>query len=299
MVTIEKKKPFKIPFDLWFNVDTTSQTDNIYKITYALKVSLAYLLVAILAGRVTVNFQVAFGITFAYQFWNLLWIQILSQSQHVYSIQVLTEMIPGWIQLSLPSEKETLKIRKDQVVTSISEVSGIRGGHLMIALRVMTSITCCLTFMAIQYDLHHRKTTFTLLKIQSGEDMVPLCLYIAAMGKFLTGHFELNMMDMTHTTCHFLGVSCIFFGALGVGFCLKWNMLSIILLTVFYGLGVTWVVYCATCPKTSTDIQVVTRTSKICIGIELAMFNVYATILAVTCYACGQNEGNAFASPFV
>jgi len=275
----------------------TPATDNAIKITYAIKVSLAYLIVAVLAGRITSNAQIAFGIVCAYQFWMLLWVRILVQSENIYSVKVLTEMLPGWVPVSLPAEKETLKIRKDRVVTSISELSGIRGGHMMIALRVMSSITCVLTFVAIQNDLHHRNTTF--FNIQSGDDMVPICLYIAAMGKFLTGHFELNTMDKTHTTFHFVGVAGISLGTLAVGFCLKWNWLSIMLLTAYFGLAIIWTIYCAVCPKKSPDIRVVTRTSKMCIGIELLMFNVYNIILVVTCYASGANEGNVFVSPFL
>ena len=173
-----------------------SRTDNAIKIAYAIKVCIAYLIVAVLAGRVTSNFQIAFGITCAFQFWSLLWIKILVQSKNIYSVKVMTELLPDWIPVSLPADKDTLKIRKDKVVTSISELSGIRGGHMMVALRVMSSITCVLTFMAIQDDLHHRNTNF--FRIKSSEDMVPICLYIAAMGKFMTGHFELNLMDGVH-----------------------------------------------------------------------------------------------------
>jgi len=274
-----------------------SRTDNAIKTAYAIKVCIAYLIVAVLAGRVTSNFQIAFGITCAFQFWSLLWIKILVQSKNIYSVKVMTELLPDWIPVSLPANKDTLKIRKDKVVTSISELSGIRGGHMMVALRVMSSITCVLTFMAIQDDLHHRNTNF--FSIKSSEDMVPICLYIAAMGKFMTGHFELNLMDGVHSTGHYTGVMGISLGTLGVGFCLQWNWLSIFLLASYFGLAIIWSTYCAMCPKKSDDIRVVTRTSKICIGIELAMFNVYSIILAVTCYASGKNEGNVFVSPFL
>mmetsp|Transcript_5368 Transcript_5368/g.6565 ORF Transcript_5368/g.6565 Transcript_5368/m.6565 type:complete len:130 (-) Transcript_5368:4-393(-) len=129
--------------------------------------------------------------------------------------------------------------------------------------------------------------------------MVPIFLYVAAMGQFMTGHFELNLMDGVHSTGHYIGVMGISLGTLGVGFCLQWNWLAVGLLTAYYGLLVIWTYYCAVCPKKSNDMRIVTRASKICIGIELVMFNVYAVILAVTCYASGQNEGNVFTSPFI
>ena len=131
----------------------------------------------------------------------------------------MTELLPDWIPVSLPADKDTLKIRKDKVVTSISELSGIHGGHMMVALRVMSSITCVLTFMAIQDDLHHRNTN--IFSIKSSEDMVPICLYIAAMGKFMTGHFKLSLMDRLHSTGHYIGVMGISLGTLGVGFVLN------------------------------------------------------------------------------
>lgn len=275
----------------------SNKTDNKLKILYAAKVTIAYLLIAIVAGHVTSNFQIAAGILFAFGFWNMLWIRILLQSKNIYSVKILTEVLPDWIPVSLPAEKETIKIRKDRVVTSISELSGIRGGMMMVALRVMSSVTAVLTFMAIQNDLHHRKSTF--LSFSSREDMVPIFLYLAAMGKFMTGHFELNLMDGVHTIGHYIGVMGISIGTLSIGFCLNWNGLSIFLLSLYFGLALIWTSYCAKCPKKSDSIQVVTRTSKICIAIELAMFNVYAIILALTCYGSGANEGNVFASPFL
>lgn len=171
---------------------------------------------------------------------------------------------------------------------------------MMVALRTMSATTCILTMIAVQNDLHHRKAQFLdFLAFKSADDMVPLCLFIAAMGKFMTGHFELNMLDPAHTAGHYIGVVGISTGTLGVGFCLKWNALSIIMLTIYFGLAVIWSTYCATCPRKSDDISIVTRTSKICIGIELAMFNVYAAILAMMTYASGPNEGNLFASPLL
>lgn len=273
-------------------------SDSEIKVGYAVKVLSLYLLLAVICGKVTTNFQIAFGITCSFQLWSFFWINILLGSPNIYAIKVLSAIIPDWIPVSIPCENETLKIRKDRVVTSISELSGIRGGHMMVALRTMSAITCVLTIMAVQNDLHYRKAQFfDFLAFQSAQDMVPICLFISAMGKFMTGHFELNMLDPTHTKGHYMGVVGISTGTLGLGFCMKWNTLSKVMIGTYFGLAVIWSAYCAKCPKKSNDIRVVTRTSKICIGIELAMFNVYATILAMICYASGPNEGNLFASP--
>ena len=167
----------------------------------------------------------------------------------------------------------------------------------MVALRVISSIAAVLTFCAIQNDLHYRGTVF--LNIQSGEDMVPIFMFIAAIGKFLTGHFELNLMDQLHTMGHYIGVMGISAGTLMIGFCLKWNMLSKMLLGGYFGIFVIYMSYTIVCPKKSDDLKVVTKTSKICLALELAMFNVYNVILVITYYASGQNQGNFFTSPWL
>merc|ERR1712003_176928 len=96
---------------------------------------------------------------------------------------------------------------------------------------------------------------------------------------------------------HFLGVFGIFVGSLAIGFCLKWNTFSIFLIALQFGLLAIWVKVEATCVKKSDDVNVVTRNSKMCIGIELLMFYVTNAILVCTIYSCGANEGNLFASP--
>lgn len=275
---------------------TETPTDNNHKWSYTLQVLLSYLIVALLAGRVTTNFQLAFGIFIIFQLWGLLWIKILVTSPNIYSVKVPTTIMDDWIQLSLPST-DSIKIRKDRVVTSISELSGIRGVHMMIALRIMTATINMLILVAIQLDLHHRNTVF--LDVQSGEDMVPICMFISACSFFLVGHFELNMMDMFHMKLHFLGVSGIFVGTFAIGFLMKWNTLSIILIAIQFGLSFIWVVYCVKVQKKSNDIKVVTRNSKMCIGIELVMFYVTNVILVLTIYSCGPNQGNFMASPFL
>jgi len=104
------------------------ETDNSIKINHAIAVSIVYFIVALLAGRVTTNFQIALAIFCTYWMWCLFWIQLLIMSENIYSVKVMTRVLPDWAGISLPAEKESIKIRKDKVVTSISELSGIRGG---------------------------------------------------------------------------------------------------------------------------------------------------------------------------
>merc|ERR1711933_516186 len=123
------------------------------------------------------------------------------------------------------------------------------------------------------------------------------CLVVLAIGQFLTSHYELNKLDAGHTKGHFLGVFLLFVGTLGHGFCFKWNMFSIALIASQFGICIYWFNLEANCVKKSDDINVVTRNSKLCIGVELLMFYITNAILVTTVYACGANEGNLFASP--
>lgn len=272
-----------------------SKTDNEYKLNHAIRTVSIFVVVAFLAGHVTVNTQLAMGIFISYQLWGWFWVKVVLQSPNIYSIKVSTAVIDDWIQISLPTA-DALKIRKDKVVTSISELSGIRGAQMNIKLRVMTATINMLILVAIQSDLHHRDAVFGVVRSQ--EDMVPICLLILAVGFFLTGHFELNLVDSFHTKGHFLGVFLIFVGSLANGFCYKWSAPSIYIILVQFGLCVYWVNFSNSCVKKSVNIHVVTWNSKLCIGIELFMFYVTNAILVSTIYGCGANEGNLFASPW-
>jgi magnesium-transporting ATPase (P-type) len=273
-----------------------SNTDNEFKLSYALRVVGLYLAVALLAGRVTLQAQLAMGIFFVYQLWGLTWINLLVTSTNIYSIRVPTARLEDWVPVSVP--KGPLQIRKNRVVTSISELSGIRGANMMLALRVMTATINMLILVAIQADLHHRNAIFGY--IQSQQDMVPVCLFVLAIGFFCTGHFELNNVDVLHTKGHFSGVSMIFFGTLAIGFHWKWNMASLLLLTLQFGVCTAWVTYEAKCPKKSDNVKEVTRISKICIGVELLLFYVTNTILVSTVYTLGgaAPTGNGWPSPW-
>ena len=273
-----------------------SEADTRVKLSYALKTVSAYTFLAIMSGQVSRNFSLAMGIVFTFQFWNLIWIKLLRNTESIYSVKVPTTTIPDWIQLSIPSGSE-LKIRKDKVVTSISELSGIRGTHLMIALRVMTAVINSLIIVVIQSDLHHRKSKF--FQIDNSKDYVPICLFIELVGFFCVGHFELNLIDGAHTTFHFLGVTLIFIGSLSCGFVFDWNLFSIVMTTLHFGLAVYWTNMTEKCIKKSDDIKEVSRISKRCIGTELVMFNVTNLMLVATVYASGANEGHFFVSPFL
>lgn len=276
-------------------MDKKSQSDNQYKLNHAIRITFIFVGVALLAGHVSINTQLAMGIFMSYQLWGWFWIKIVLQSPNIYSIKVPTTVIDDWVQVSLPST-DAIKIRKDRTVTSISELSGVRGALMNIGLRVMTATINMLILVAIQADLHARDAVFGVVRSQ--EDMVPIGLLIISIGFFLTGHFELNMVDAFHTKGHFLGVFLLFWGTLGHGFCFKWSAPSIFLIVLQFAVSVFWVNFTKNCVKKSVNIHVVTWNSKLCIGIELFMFYVTNIILVSTVYACGANEGNLFASPW-
>ena len=271
-------------------------TVNKLKLSYAIKTLSAYTILVFLSGKYTLNFSLALGVFFTYQFWNMIWIRLLLTAPNIYSVKVPTTILNDWVPLSIPSG-DNLKIRKNKVVTSISELSGVRGTHLMIALRIMTAVINALIMVAIQADLHHRKTTF--LNLKTGKDFVPIGFFCFVVGFFCTGHFELNMMDKFHTKAHFFGVSLIFARSLSCGFVFDWNSMSVCLILAQFGLAAYWTAYVAAVPKTHNDVNEVTRVSKKCIWIELVMFQITNCILVLSVYASGANKGNLYASPFL
>lgn len=191
-----------------------------------------------------------------------------------------------------------MKIRKDRVVTSISELSGIRGTQMMLSLRVMTACINMLVLVAIQQDLHHRGTTLFNFR-GAAEDLRAIFMLIQVVGFFLTGHFELNNVDKTHSAGHYLGVLMIMIGSCSVGFVFEWNAFSKVMVSLEFGLCFFWTWYCESIEKKSDDVAVVTRKSKMCVGIELVMFYLTNAMLVTTVYASGKNEGNFWVSPFV
>mmetsp|Transcript_22280 Transcript_22280/g.33952 ORF Transcript_22280/g.33952 Transcript_22280/m.33952 type:complete len:157 (+) Transcript_22280:2-472(+) len=151
--------------------------------------------------------------------------------------------------------------------------------------------------ISLQQDLHFRKTRFG--NIQSNEDLVPVLMLLAIIGTYWTGYFELNLVDSLHTTMHYLGVAVMCIGSFGLGIATNWSTYAVVLLTLEVTMGVIWFIVCACLEKQSNDLAIVTRNSKICIGTELIMFNVTNLIICSTIHACGANEGNVWASPFV
>jgi len=277
-------------------MSNAAASDSGFKVRYALRTVFIILAVALMAGHVTSNFQYAFGIFIAFHSWSLLWIKILARSPNIYAIRVPTMFLDDWIPLSLPSNDD-VSIKKDRVVASISEISGIRGAHPMIALRIMTVCLNMILLASIQADMHHRGST--LLSFKTREDLVPVLMTIQCIGQFLLGHFELNLVDSAHATGHYMGVVLLLIGSCNVGLTLNWNAASIFLIALEYGLCVLWFWYCGSIEMRSSDIKVVTYRSKMCIGIELVMFIVTNTLLVVSVYASGQNEGNFWVSPFL
>lgn len=84
-----------------------------------------------------------------------------------------------------------------------------------------------------------------------------------------------------------------------IGFVFNWSKVSVTLIALQFGICAYWTYYCESIEKKSDDIDVVTHRSKMCIGIELAMFYVTNAILVSTVYASGANEGNLWVSPFL
>lgn len=82
---------------------------------------------------------------------------------------------------------------------------------MMTTLRVMTSTMNMIVLVAIQHDLHHRGAT--LFSLKTREDFAPILMLVQMIGFFLTGYFELNLADSTHTSGHYMGVLGILLGS--------------------------------------------------------------------------------------
>lgn len=276
--------------------DAASATDRSFKKSYAIITILAYTLIAFMSSRITINFQLAMGIFLTYNYWNLFWLKVLFLSPNMYNVKVPTGMIEDWIQLSIPYG--AIQLKKDRIVTSISQLSGIRGTHMMVALRVMSAVINALFLVAIHVDLHYRNAEMCLFTCQTNADYVPLFMYIFCIGEFLTGHFELNLKDSFHTTMHYFGVLGIFTGSLMIGFVSNWSYFSIGMIASEYASCWYWFHICGKVSHKSKDLAEVTKNSKKCVGSELLVFFLTNTITVFTVNGIGPNEGNIWASPF-
>ena len=168
------------PLIMKFRTDAASKTDSDLKTKYALGATVVYLSIALASGYCTMNFILAASYFAVYNLFLSLWVRILLYSPNIYSIRVPTAMIDDWIPLSIPHDK--LSAKKDRVVTSISELSGIRGSYMMIAIRSSTAMGGVITGLAACLDIASRDAKFLL--IQSGQDMVPVMMIMSAIGLY-------------------------------------------------------------------------------------------------------------------
>jgi len=113
---------------------------------------------------------------------------------------------------------------------------------------------------------------------------VPVCFLLTVVGFFLIGYFELNKVDDLHTLCHYIGVVGILLGSFSIGFVLNWRILASSLLAIQFSICVGWFLICQKMEMISTNPNVITRNSKICIGIEVAMLFVIDMIGALSTY---------------
>mmetsp|Transcript_6670 Transcript_6670/g.14568 ORF Transcript_6670/g.14568 Transcript_6670/m.14568 type:complete len:355 (+) Transcript_6670:45-1109(+) len=277
--------------------DGYMSTDNWFKLRYAAGAITSYILATVAACKLTTEAFLATGVFVVFQLFTIIWVRVLMTAPNIYSVKIPTTTLPDWVQVSLPDTSTPARVGRDQVVSSISELSGVRGTPLMVALRVVTALKSILGLVAIQNDIASRGRT-SLFPIKTSADMVPLCFLCSAIGAFLIGHFELNLSDGLHTAGHYTGVLFIFFGSLGFGFLTQWSVLSRTMIGLEVVLAFIWDQICSRVQLTSDDIKRVTLNSKLCIGSELVLFVVMNLVLAMTMYASGANKGKLAVSPF-
>lgn len=96
---------------------------------------------------------------------------------------------------------------------------------------------------------------------------------------------------------HYAGAAFLLFGSVALCFMDNFSSISVSLFIVESLLAAAYFVASELVPKRSEDIKVVTRSSRICIIIELSTFVFTGIILGLTMNGSGRNGGNVWSSP--
>lgn len=256
--------------------------------SYAGYVIGTYLTLALIGGTVSMNFMLSFGIFLSYHSWSCLWKWILLVSPNIYSVHVPASAVADWIPVPVPLGVE---LRRDRVVTSIAEISALRGSYMSVAFKVSNAVNSALAMIALHSDLHYRNRKF--YQIRTGADLVPVCMLLFVVGTFLTEHFGDNKMDRYQTKMHTYGSYTLFASSLMIGFVTGWSVFALILIALFFGLAIYRIHWAERAEQNvSTDLATITMLSKKCIGNELLMYDAFFTILILTVNGSGANQGN-------
>jgi hypothetical protein len=273
-------------------VDAVTGTDRTFKVIFGLYVITGYVTAACLAHRFTINFLIVLGMLCTGFPWFLVWCYLLIRSPCVYQVHVPTARIQGWVAFSAP---KTVELYKKWTVPSISNLSAIRGTQLNTLLRAGTGVMSMLFIVAIHQDLHYRRAQ--LFVVNSNADVVPICFLLVIVGIYSLGFFEQTRYDWIHSLIHCVTMGPLMMGSVAICFVTDFGILSIILTILQAVIGLTYLLVSALLPKQHEDIRVVTRSSKICIGLELLTFVVTGIMVGLAVNGSGQNEGNIWAPP--
>ncbi len=272
-------------------LESTGGTDRAFKILYGIYATVAYSVVAYSTSKVTLNFLITLATFLVALPWFAMWTHLLAFSPSLYQIQIPCACIDGWTSFSAP---QTIELYETHTSISISVLSGVRGTQLFDLMTRTSALVAMLLLIAIHQDLNYRNAQ--LFVVNSNADMVPICFMMGILGAFNIGFFELTKYDRLHSFLHYAAVGPLLFSSLGIGFITNWSPLAICLTVIETLIATTYFIVCELVPKRHGDIKVVTRSSKICIGIELTSFAVTGIMLLLTINGSGPNQGNIWAS---
>lgn len=211
--------------------------------------------------------------------WFIPWVVLLLGTKELYRVHIQTGTIKNWMPISLPQKQ---KIHKNKAVLSISEISAIRGTHVHTIMHVMSVQIIILIAIVILYDLNMRGARFGI--ITDRNDVVLVLLSFTMLGLALLALFELNPFDKVHGVLHYTGVVSMMIGITSYGVQTNWSIMPIVLITAEFALIGLWVASTILMPRTSDSVAAVTRTSKVCVWLELGVFLINAIIIMLCCY---------------
>lgn len=247
-----------------------------------------YVALGLIGGSISVNFMLSFSIFLTYCSWRYIFRRTVLKSPKIYSIKIATSVVADWIPISVPVG---VQLRRDQLLTSISEVSAIRGSYLYVSMRVMIAISSALAMVSVHLDLRHRGRK--MYHMWNRFDFVPICIMMFIFGSFFMNHFDPNKQDRYQSKMHLYGVYILSLSSLMIGFVTEWSTFSRLLIFSYFGVCAYkkyWIGLAK--ENVSTNLNTITMLSKKCLVLDLIMFDIFATILILTVNGSGGNEGN-------
>lgn len=219
--------------------------------------------------------------------WLIQFVIVISTVKHLHHMEVFRKIVPNTLLLVVPYK---FKEYPQDVMSSISSMSSIRGSNLFYLLGQTANIVFGMVFAAVSFKWH---------LIQQEEDKYHKRMEAVSLGLLLTScfaavlltSFELDKKSKIDTYTHYAAALFAFNGA-HISFVIdqECSALSIILISITYVcLAVFGSVYAFVNPHYENDPRMVHRISLFCIIIELlALCNLGMTVVLYV--LCMEND---------